>query len=123
MSLDWKTGGLGFKDLGAFNTALLGKQVWRLLTQPNLLVSKVLTNRYHPKESFFKCKVPENASWIWKGLMGARQLIEKGVRRRIGNGKSTKIWEDSWIPDNHQGKVTTHKPQGCNLVKVDEMII
>ena len=55
--------------------------------------------------------------------MGARQLIEKGVRRRIGNGKSTKIWEDSWIPDNHQRKVTTHKPQGCNLVKVDEMKI
>ena len=34
--------GLGFKDLEAFNKALLGKQVWRLLTKPNLLVSKVL---------------------------------------------------------------------------------
>nr|XP_027096090.1 uncharacterized protein LOC113715987 [Coffea arabica] len=35
-------GGLGFKDLQAFNKALLGKQIWRLLTSPNLLMSKVL---------------------------------------------------------------------------------
>ena len=111
MSLDRKDGGLGFKDLATFNAALLGKQVWRLLTQPNLLVSRVLKDKYHPRDSLLKCKVAGNASWIWKGLMGARHLIEKGSRRRIGNGKSTHIWEDSWLPDKHQGKVTTLKPQ------------
>ena len=104
ISLDRNSGRLGFKDLGAFNTVLLGKQVWRLLTQPNLLVSKVLKTKYHPKDFIFKCKVPDNASWIWKGLMGARNLVEKGVRRRIGNGKSTQIWEDRWILENQQGK-------------------
>ena len=50
ISLDRKSGGLGFKDLEAFNTALLGKQVWRLLTEPNLLVSKVLKARYYSKD-------------------------------------------------------------------------
>ncbi|XP_027174546.1 uncharacterized protein LOC113774179 [Coffea eugenioides] len=122
MSLDKKAGGLGFKDLKAFNLTLLGKQVWRLLTQPNLLVSRVIKARYHPKESLLKCKVAGNASWIWKGLMGSRQLIEEGIRRRIGNGKSTYIWEDRWIPVTHHGKVTTPKPQGCNLVKVADLI-
>mgnify|MGYP004722190563 CR=1 FL=1 len=57
-------------------------------------VSRVLKARYRPKESLLKCKVAGNASWIWKGLMGAKQLIEEGTRRRIGNGKSTYIWED-----------------------------
>nr|XP_027093548.1 uncharacterized protein LOC113713943 [Coffea arabica] len=123
ISRDKKAGGLGFKDLEAFNLALLGKQIWRLLTQPNLLVSRVLKSRYHPKQSIFKCKVAGNASWIWKGLMRARQLVEEGTRKRIGNGLSTNIWEDNWIPMTPNGRVTTQQPQGVNLVKVADLIV
>ena len=41
--------------------------------------------------------------------MEARELLENGVRRRIGNGKSTRIWEDRWIPDSSHGRVTNTK--------------
>ena len=34
--------GIDFEDLEAFNIALLAKQIWRFLTTPNLLVSKVM---------------------------------------------------------------------------------
>lgn len=49
-------GGLGFKDLEAFNEALLGKQVWRLITKPNLLMSKVMKCRYFPKQNVVNAK-------------------------------------------------------------------
>lgn len=36
--------GLGFKELEAFNFALLAKQGWRLLKYPNFLVARILGN-------------------------------------------------------------------------------
>lgn len=46
-------GGMGMRDL-AFNSALLGKQVWRLITKPNLLMSRVLKSKYFPKTDIFQ---------------------------------------------------------------------
>ncbi|XP_071923103.1 uncharacterized protein [Coffea arabica] len=55
-------GGLGFKDLQGFNKVLLGKQIWRLLTCPNLLMSKVMKAKYYQKESPLSCEVKDNSS-------------------------------------------------------------
>ncbi|XP_027121672.1 uncharacterized protein [Coffea arabica] len=122
LTLSKNKGGLGFKDLMAFNVALLGKQVWRLITQPNLLISQVMRAKYFPRMSIFRCKVPNNASWLWRSLMGARGLVEQGTRRRIGNGNTTNIWDDGWIPGNRDGRVTTRTARDNGLQKVHELI-
>ncbi|VFQ95991.1 unnamed protein product [Cuscuta campestris] len=45
LSVPKKFGGMGFKQLHSFNVAMLGKQGWRLLTQPDALVSRVFKVR------------------------------------------------------------------------------
>jgi len=41
-------GGMGFKDLSAFNLAMLGKQGWKFLSEPDSLVSCIFKARYFP---------------------------------------------------------------------------
>lgn len=45
-------GGIGFRDFGLFNKAMLGKQGWRLLTRPDSLCAQVLKGKYYPSSGF-----------------------------------------------------------------------
>ena len=40
-------GGMGFRNLQAFNLAMLAKQGWRLLSNPDSLYAKVFKARYY----------------------------------------------------------------------------
>lgn len=41
LTMPKKFGGMAFRDLYAFNLAMLGKQGWRLVTEPNVLVTRL----------------------------------------------------------------------------------
>lgn len=43
-----KEGGIGFRDLKAFNLALLAKQAWRIVTRPHSLPSRIFRAKYFP---------------------------------------------------------------------------
>ncbi|XP_031106177.1 uncharacterized protein LOC116010810 [Ipomoea triloba] len=105
-----KFGGLGFKDLRAFNLTMLGKQEWRFLTMPQSLVARVYKARYFPTTSFLDATIGNNPSYCWRSIMAAHTLICSGVRRRIGNGRSTQIWGHPWLPDGPDPMVATPMP-------------
>ena len=86
-----KYGGLVFKKLHEFNLAMLSKQAWRLLSNPDSLVAKLLKARYYPSSSFFNAKLGNNPSYIWRGIIASRSVVIQGARIRIGSGKSVSI--------------------------------
>ncbi|XP_042969072.1 uncharacterized protein LOC122301754 [Carya illinoinensis] len=90
-------GGLGFRDLGCFNLALLAKQGWRLIKSPNSLVLVILREKYFKHSNFLDVKLGTKASLIWRSIWGARDLIKEGMRWRVGDGKKIKIWGHKWL--------------------------
>lgn len=117
-----ENGGLGFRDLLCFNEALLAKQVWRLITCPNLLVSKVMKNRYFPNSNIFQSKVKAGASWIWQSLHSSIKLLESGIWKQVGDGSTVEIWEDRWLDISKNGRISSPKPNGYQLTKVSSLI-
>jgi hypothetical protein len=100
-------GGLGFRDLRLFNSALLVRQCWRLLHSPHSLAFRMLKERYFLNSSFMGAIIPKNASFTWRSILGARKVIELGSRWRVGNGEKIRIWKDRWLPTPTTYKVVS----------------
>jgi hypothetical protein len=87
-------GGMGFRDLTLFNQAMLGRQGWRLLTEPTSLCARVLKGRYFPHSDFWHAPKPRSSSYTWRSILFGRDLLLRGVLWGIGDGKSVKINSD-----------------------------
>ncbi|KAF1867730.1 hypothetical protein Lal_00050163 [Lupinus albus] len=101
-------GGLGVKDISAFNISMLGKWNWRMMIEGDSLWCKVLKSKYGsdfhnliqiPSSSSMRKKSPwvrdlasitprvtDKSNWFWGN-----------ITRHIGNGYSTSFWHDIWL--------------------------
>ena len=105
-----KEGGMGFRDLKAFNLALLAKQGWRIQQRPGSLIHRVLKAKYFAKTSFLDAQVRKKPSYIWRSLMAAKLVLRDGVRWCVGDGKSIKIWKDAWLTSTMSGRIISPRP-------------
>jgi hypothetical protein len=50
-------GGMGNRDFGSFNKALLAKQGWRLWQQPSSILSQIMEAKYYQGGNFLESKL------------------------------------------------------------------
>ncbi|XP_028063364.1 uncharacterized protein LOC114266637 [Camellia sinensis] len=94
-------GGMGFRCLNEFNTAMLAKQCWRLVQQPHSLIARVLKAKYFPHTSFLDVLLGNSPSFTWRSIVSSRSLLNAGLRWRVGNGASISVKDDKWVPRPH----------------------
>ncbi|XP_073039414.1 uncharacterized protein [Primulina eburnea] len=90
--MHWKTwqslyvtkcmGGMGFRHLESFNKALLAKQLWRIISDPESLVARVLKARYFKHQDIMHASLRTNPSYTWRSLLWSRNLLNEGLRWR-----------------------------------------
>ncbi|KAL0016451.1 hypothetical protein SO802_003520 [Lithocarpus litseifolius] len=90
---------MGFKEIKKFNDALLAKQVWRMMHNPDFLCYKVFKARFFPNCSILEAKDSTVGSYAWKSILNARDVVRKDLVWQVGNGQSMCIREDKWLPD------------------------
>lgn len=102
MTLPKEVGGLGVRDFQAFNDAFLGKLSWRILNNPDILLSRVLLRKYSSTESFLDVTEKSAISHGWRGVLIGRDLLKENLGWIVGNGTSISIWNEPWLSLSQQ---------------------
>ncbi|KAL9682468.1 hypothetical protein QQ045_014267 [Rhodiola kirilowii] len=72
-------GGIGFKNLDIFNEALIMRLCWRIVTYPDLLMSRVIKGKYFPTGSLETALLGYRSSNIWQSIMKVRDVFCRGL--------------------------------------------
>ena len=115
-------GGMGFRDLRAFNLVLLAKQGWRLQQNSNSLFYWVFKRKYFPDTSFVNAHKGRNPSYVWRSILATQPIIMQGMRWQVGNGQSICVWKDKWLPTQPTYQVISPRTLLPENVKADFLI-
>ena len=93
--------------------------------QPKLLVAKIFKAKYFPNGDILKAKLGSNRSYARRSIYNSLEVIQRGTRWKVGNGKMIHIWDDKWLPTPSTYKVISHRqdfndyPMVSSLIDVD----
>lgn len=103
-------GGLGIRGMHEMNLAFLAKLGWRLMNNDSSLWAQLLCGKYMKGSMVFTNIVPkQKASNAWLGIVAPKDVLLKGLRMRVRNGRKTYFWLDTWIGDQALIEVCLHE--------------
>lgn len=61
-------------------------------------------------------------SFTWKSILRSKNLIERGARWRIRDGKNIRIFQDAWVPNSNEGRILFHRGLLASDATVDVLL-
>ena len=86
------------------------------MERPDSLCARVLKGRYFHDKDFLEATRKKHASHTWRAILAGRDVLTKGLVRRIGDGTTTSIWREKWIANHFSGRPISPETQEVQLV-------
>ncbi|CAN0906682.1 Putative ribonuclease H protein At1g65750, partial [Linum grandiflorum] len=96
---------------------------WKLLNDSDALVTRVYKAKYFPRGDFLSAALGGSPSYIWRSIGSTQKLLQRGIRWRLGDGASVKVFKDPWLRDDHDCWVQALPEVGMEDIRVCELCI
>lgn len=63
----------------------------------------------------------KHSSHTWRAILSGREVLAQGLIKRIGDGSSTDIWRDRWLPNHFDARPLTPQ-EGQDVQRVSDLI-
>ncbi|XP_026444130.1 uncharacterized protein LOC113344348 [Papaver somniferum] len=119
---DKRCGGLGVRSTYATNRVFIAKLGWRIIQNPDLLISKFLKDKYFINHNLLEIdNAADSNSWIWKGIVNSLIFLRSNIVFKINDGNDTRIWDSVWLPGTSSPPVSLN-PNYDEFNLVSELI-
>ena len=61
-------------------------------------------------------------SFAWKSILKGRDTIQKGMKWRVGSGRSIAVFKDQWLPCEGSGRVLSPPLEHDQNLKVADLM-
>ena len=102
---------------------MLAKQIWRLHTNHDSLISKIFKARYYPHTDVLQASIGTTPSYAWRSLHQFIRILNKGCCWQVSTGDSIDIWRDRWIPHQNGHKIITPNPSNPKIKMIKDLIL
>jgi hypothetical protein len=90
-------------------------------SKPQLTLCTSSKSKVFPEWECVASLPVDGMSCTWRSVLKGIELLKKGIRWQIGDGRSVRIWNDPWIPRGTTRRLCSH--QGRHLLQwVNELI-
>ena len=90
-------GGICIESLEVKNRCLLSKWLYKLSVETDTTWAQILRNKYLQSKTLAQVTVRPTDLPFWKGLMKVKSFFFHRTKFIVGNGTSTRFWEDTWL--------------------------
>ncbi|KAL2237305.1 UNVERIFIED_CONTAM: putative mitochondrial protein [Sesamum indicum] len=110
-------GGLGIKDIGILNRALMTKKLCDVIRCDRTSISVEWLQHGRLQNNSIWTVGEHGGSWGWRKMLRLRRSIQPMVELHIGDGRSFYLWKDPW----HQlGPLLPRFPRGPSLLGLED---
>ena len=85
--------------------ALLARQSWRLIQNPNSLCARVIKSKYYPNGDMLNCELKKRSSYVWQSIWAGIQTFKKACIWRVGDGEKSIYGTTARFQAVHLGKL------------------
>jgi hypothetical protein len=68
------------------------------------MCAQVLKGQFFHDLDFLTGRRKKHSGHTWHAILTRREVLQKGLIRRVGDGSTTRIWLDKWIPNHFNGR-------------------
>ena len=92
----FKQGGLGIIKLNLLKKAMLTKQFWKIIDNPNRLSSKVIIQKYDKGSIEFLSDSNTNTNWKWKDIRSNAPFITNSLCWQVRTSDTIELRSRFW---------------------------